>query len=578
VPTPEAVLAGLTRIANEWRWLAVAWHGALFLLLAAFAAGWRPSVRTIGALLAAPVASVGVLAWLSGNPFNGTVFLVLTVMLALGAWRRPDAPVVFDTPAWIARGAVIVAFGAIYPHFVQTTSWAASLVASPFGLVPCPTLAVVAGLTVIIANLRTGRWTMPLFAAGLLYAAFGVFRLGVQLDWGLFIAITLLGVRSAEEGTLWRSVRAGRWERVRPLPGDELIADALGSLTHAITIKRPRAAVWPWLAQMGAGSRAGWYSYDFLDNGRRPSARQVVSALQAVEIGTLFPALPGVTEGFKVLVLEPERSLVLGMPSPVGPPAVTWAFVLENRAGDATRLIVRVRAGQDYRWHGLPTWLSMRLISMVHFVMQRRQLLGIADRAERTEREKDELLDRFIPAYDVVERHRIHVAAPAEITLTAAREQDLLRVPLVRAIFRAREIVMRARSTSGERPRGLLATTLALGWGILAEVPGREVVVGAITKPWEADVTFRALPPGKFAAFAEPGFVKIVWTLRADRVDDRTSIFRTETRAVATDAEATARFRRYWAWASPGIRLIRRLSLRPLRSDAEQRARRAAAL
>ena len=53
MPTPEAILDGLTRIANEWRWLALAWHAALFLLLAALAGGWRPSVRTIGTLLAA---------------------------------------------------------------------------------------------------------------------------------------------------------------------------------------------------------------------------------------------------------------------------------------------------------------------------------------------------------------------------------------------------------------------------------------------------------------------------------------------------------------------------------------------
>jgi hypothetical protein len=96
--------------------------------------------------------------------------------------------------------------------------------------------------------------------------------------------------------------------------------------------------------------------------------------------------------------------------------------------------------------------------------------------------------------------------------------------------------------------------------------------MGAVTRPWEADVTFQALPPGDFAAFAQPGFVKIVWTLRADPVDAGTSVFRTETRAVATDAGARARFRRYWAWASPGIRLIRRLSLRPLRLEAERRA------
>jgi hypothetical protein len=187
-------------------------------------------------------------------------------------------------------------------------------------------------------------------------------------------------------------------------------------------------------------------------------------------------------------------------------------------------------------------------------------------------RDDDELLDRFIRTYDVVERHQIRVAAPADVTLAAAREQDLLRVPLIRVIFRAREIVMGA-TPGGPQARGLLAATQALGWGVLAEVPGREIVVGAITKPWEANVTFQALPPAEFAAFAQPGFVKIVWTLRADPLGRDTSLFRTETRAVATDAEARAYFRAYWAFASPGIALIRRLSLLPLKREAERRAR-----
>jgi hypothetical protein len=187
-------------------------------------------------------------------------------------------------------------------------------------------------------------------------------------------------------------------------------------------------------------------------------------------------------------------------------------------------------------------------------------------------RERDELLDRFMPDYDVVERHQIDVAAPAAITMAAAREQDLLRVPLIRAIFKAREIVMGA--TPGEPPpQGLLAATRALGWGVLADIRDREVVMGAFTKPWEADVTFQALPPDEFAAFNEPGFVKIVWTLRVDPIDSANSVFRTETRVIATDAAARGRFRRYWALASPGIALIRRLSLRPLRREAERRAR-----
>jgi hypothetical protein len=186
--------------------------------------------------------------------------------------------------------------------------------------------------------------------------------------------------------------------------------------------------------------------------------------------------------------------------------------------------------------------------------------------------DRDELLDRFMPAYEVVERHHILVGAPAAVTMIAAREQDLLQLPVVRAIFKAREVALRATPDDRPRPRGILSATQALGWGILAEVPDREVIVGAVTKPWEPNVTFCALAPDEFAAFSQPGFVKIVWTLRADPIDDETSIFRTETRALATDAAARAQFRRYWAFALPGIALIRWLSLRPLKRDAERRA------
>lgn len=97
--------------------------------------------------------------------------------------------------------------------------------------------------------------------------------------------------------------------------------------------------------------------------------------------------------------------------------------------------------------------------------------------------------------------------------------------------------------------------------------------MGAVTQPWHADVVFRPLPPSEFAAFSEPDYVKIVWTLRADPIDPNGSMFRTETRAVATDSTARARFRRYWSFLSPGIILIRWASLRTLKREAERRAR-----
>jgi hypothetical protein len=187
----------------------------------------------------------------------------------------------------------------------------------------------------------------------------------------------------------------------------------------------------------------------------------------------------------------------------------------------------------------------------------------------------DALLDLFMPEYEVVERHQIRVAAPADVTLAAAREMDLLQLPLVRVIFKGRELILGSTPDTRPRPHGLLAEVQAMGWGVLAEEPDREVVVGAVTRPWEANVTFRPLPPEAFAAFAEPGYVKIVWTLRADPDGPGRAIFRTETRAIATDPGARAKFRRYWSWLSPGIILIRWMSLGPLRADAERRARQA---
>ena len=184
----------------------------------------------------------------------------------------------------------------------------------------------------------------------------------------------------------------------------------------------------------------------------------------------------------------------------------------------------------------------------------------------------DPLLDQFMPVYDVVERHHIDVAAPADITYAAACEQDLMAGPLVRGIFRAREVLLGSEPDTATHPRGLLAMTKSIGWGVLTEVPGREIVMGAVTQPWKANVVFRALPPDQFLAFADPDYVKIVWTLRADPMGAKASIFRTETRVVATNAAARAKFRRYWSFLSPGIILIRWASLKPLKAAAEQRA------
>ena len=185
--------------------------------------------------------------------------------------------------------------------------------------------------------------------------------------------------------------------------------------------------------------------------------------------------------------------------------------------------------------------------------------------------EGDTLLDRFMPAYDVVERHQERIAAPAEITLAALCEVDPQQSSLVRAIFKGRELILGSEPDPSKRPRGLLALTQTLGWRVLAEIPGREVVLGAVTQPWKANVVFRGLAPDTFADFNEPDYVKIVWNLRADPVGLNESIARTETRVATTDPAARRKFQQYWSIFSPGITLIRRATLHLAKREAERR-------
>jgi hypothetical protein len=201
----------------------------------------------------------------------------------------------------------------------------------------------------------------------------------------------------------------------------------------------------------------------------------------------------------------------------------------------------------------------------------RPQTAGSEDRAA-----DGSLIDRFLPAPEVSERHEIEVAAPAVHTFAAAREMNLNRSPLVRAIFAIRTLPSRLRGAAPPpSAEPLLAETLALGWRILAETD-REIVVGAVTQPWRADVTFRGVEPEAFAGFAEPGYAKIVWTLEVEPLGPDASRFRTQTRVSTTDPRSRALFRRYWAVFSPGILLIRQQSLKLVKAEAERRFRESA--
>ena len=146
---------------------------------------------------------------------------------------------------------------------------------------------------------------------------------------------------------LFASVRPTLQERQRSLPGDTLVADAAGAVMHAVTIAAPPERVWPWLVQMGSG-RAGWYSYDWVDNDGHPSAATIVPELQNIAPGDVMPSLPGARDSFIIAAVQPQRDLILTVPAAGGGLLVSWEFFLEPLARHRTRLLVRGRVGRQW--------------------------------------------------------------------------------------------------------------------------------------------------------------------------------------------------------------------------------------
>lgn len=167
-----------------------------------------------------------------------------------------------------------------------------------------------------------------------------------------------------------------------PLPGDDLLPPDAFQATRALTIGAPPQAVWPWLVQMGYG-RGGFYSYDRLDHGGVPSARRILPEFQYLRAGDHVRLHPDVA--VRVARLDPNRALVWFLdrhPLEFGLTAsMVMAYTLSPLPGDRSRLVVRVRGHVEPRLPG-KAYLHL-LFEPVDFLMMRRQMLGLRERAER---------------------------------------------------------------------------------------------------------------------------------------------------------------------------------------------------
>ena len=204
-----------------------------------------------------------------------------------------------------------------------------------------------------------------------------------------------LGAVAGAAYARWWKPRHDCWgaseaEQRAVLPGDDLIPDADARNTRAITVDAVPAAVWPWLAQMGA-DRGGFYSYDWLEDLAGlgiHSVDVIVDEWQDLHVGDVIYANRRRTAGWFVDEVGPPHALVLQLadlarrrPARRTDPAhweFVWSFVLVDRGDGTTRLLVR----ESVVFGSVLTRLLMAPFGPVSFVMTRRMLLGVKERAE----------------------------------------------------------------------------------------------------------------------------------------------------------------------------------------------------
>jgi len=158
-------------------------------------------------------------------------------------------------------------------------------------------------------------------------------------------------------------------EVTRPMAGDELVTSPTFNATRAVTVNAPAERIWPWIVQMGY-KRAGFYSWDVLDNDGIPSVERILPEYQRLAVGDVVP-LSEHTDAM-VVDMEPNRRLLLVFPSDG---TVTWAWGLYPIDAKRTRLVTRLR------WRTTSV-VSQFTLDAFEIIMMRKCLLGIKRRAE----------------------------------------------------------------------------------------------------------------------------------------------------------------------------------------------------
>ena len=198
MPAPEQILESARTIANDAFALAVFWHAFVAVGMIVVSHG-RATEHRVGEMLGLLPASVSGVAFAFGNPFNGAIFAVLALLLAASSRGIPHTRVQAGSLAGVVAGLFMMALGWAYPEFASRPfGW---LYGSPLGLLPCPTLAFLIGVSLFFGGLGSRAWDLVLAAAGLFYGVYGAVGLGVRIDMLLAAGALVLGVTAALPAT-----------------------------------------------------------------------------------------------------------------------------------------------------------------------------------------------------------------------------------------------------------------------------------------------------------------------------------------------------------------------------------------
>jgi len=162
----------------------------------------------------------------------------------------------------------------------------------------------------------------------------------------------------------------------RSMLGDDIVGKPSFNATRAVTINAPAENIYPWIVQMGV-KRAGWYSYDLLDNLGRKSAESILAEHQDIQVGDLIPLSPDGKQGMRVKDFRKNEWMLWW--DKIGDCSWVWEIYSEGEAH--SRLVTRVRV--KYRWFS-PAIAFNLLIEFFDILMMRKCMLGIKRRAEKS--------------------------------------------------------------------------------------------------------------------------------------------------------------------------------------------------